>query len=49
MEVLSSMLVKEDLPAPMNIGSDVTGSTVPPFSDRLMLYHSTMLASSGTR
>ncbi len=47
MEILSSMLIKEDLPAPMNMVSDVTGSTVPPFSDRLMLYHSTMLQAAG--
>lgn len=47
MEVLCAMLVKDDLPAPMNIVSDVTGSTAPPFSDRLMLYHSAMLQTAG--
>lgn len=47
MEVLGAMLLKEDLPAPMNMVSDVTGSTAPPFSDRLMLYHTTMLQMAG--
>lgn len=47
MEVLSAMLIKEDLPAPMNTVSDVTGSTASPFSDRLMLYHSMMLQAAG--
>lgn len=47
MEVLGAMLVKEDLPAPMNSVSDVTGSTASPFSDRLLLYHSMMLQAAG--
>jgi hypothetical protein len=38
-EVFSGTLRKEDLPAPMTSDHDVMDSTVPPFSDKLMLFH----------
>jgi hypothetical protein len=38
-EVFSSTLRQEDLPAPMTSDHDVMDSTVPPFSDKLMLFH----------
>lgn len=47
MEVLSATLIKEDLPAPMSLDSYITASTTPAFSDKLMLYHSSMLQAAG--
>lgn len=38
-EVFYGLLEKEDLPAPMSWDQDVMGSTEPPFSDKLMLFH----------
>ncbi len=38
-EVFDSVLEKESLPAPMSWDHDVMNSTVPPFSDKLMLFH----------
>lgn len=46
-EVLSSTLINEDIPAPMSQDSYVTGSTVSPFSDKLMTYHTAMLQGAG--
>ncbi|CAM4326674.1 DUF3231 family protein [Paenibacillus tarimensis] len=42
-EVFSSYLRDEDLPAPMTWDSDVMASTEAPFSDKLMLFHITGL------
>ena len=41
--VFSEMLKMEDLPAPMSHDSDVLGSTEPPFSDSLIMFHFTGL------
>lgn len=46
-EVLSDMLIREDIPAPTSLDSYVTDSAIPPFSDRLMMYHAAMLATAG--
>ena len=46
-EVFSSMLRKEDLPAPMTWDHDVTDSRQSPFSDKLMLFHVTGLNALG--
>ncbi|HJV44208.1 MAG TPA: DUF3231 family protein [Bacillota bacterium] len=37
--IFSTRLTQESLPAPPSWDSDVTNSTTPPFSDRMMLYH----------
>ncbi|HWO77817.1 MAG TPA: DUF3231 family protein [Bacillus sp. (in: firmicutes)] len=37
-ELFSQILMKDDLPAPQSWDSDVTYSTTPPFSDKLMMY-----------
>ncbi|SEH98509.1 Protein of unknown function [Halobacillus karajensis] len=43
-----SVLREEDLhPGALNLASEVTSSTEPPFSDKLMMYHITALIGSG--
>ncbi|MEN6328205.1 MAG: DUF3231 family protein, partial [Syntrophomonas sp.] len=43
----SSALQKENIPVPMYSGELVTDSTIPPFSDRLMMEHVVILGSIG--
>ena len=45
-DVLTSLLRDNDLPAPMHWDSDITDSTTPPFSDSLMIFHVQMLCSA---
>ncbi|MBM7691470.1 hypothetical protein JOC77_000875 [Peribacillus deserti] len=45
-KILSSMLKEDNLHAPRTFETEVTDSTVPPFSDKLMLYHIVTLLSS---
>jgi Protein of unknown function (DUF3231) len=45
---LSELLTAEGIPIPSSSDSFVTDSTVAPFSDKLMLAHSALLASSAT-
>ena len=45
-ERLSLMLKEDNLHVPTTFESEVTDSTIPPFSDKLMLYHITTLLSS---
>ncbi|MDQ1912810.1 DUF3231 family protein [Paenibacillus sp. GD4] len=47
LEVFSSYLKDDDLPAPMTWDSDVLDSTEPPFSEKLMLFHITGLNAAG--
>ncbi|CAM3404006.1 DUF3231 family protein [Marinicrinis lubricantis] len=47
MEVFSSTLRIEDLPSPMSWDHDVTDSTEPPFSDKLMMFHISGINSLG--
>lgn len=47
-KVFSELLVNEDLPAPMTYDADVSDSTEAPFSDKLMLYHISLLVAAGT-
>lgn len=44
---LTSILTKENIPIPSSSDSYLTGSTVAPFSEKLMLNHTVVLASSG--
>ncbi|MBP1941040.1 DUF3231 family protein [Cytobacillus luteolus] len=44
-EVLGSILASEHLPEPGSLASEVTNSTTPPFSDKLMLFHVVSLIS----
>jgi spore coat protein CotF len=46
-DMLSATLSKEDLSSPASWVSEITDSTVPPFSDKLMLYHIVILVSAG--
>ncbi|MFE8702771.1 DUF3231 family protein [Cytobacillus sp. FJAT-54145] len=46
-EVFSSILRTQNIPAPGTWDSTVTDSTVPPFSDKLMLFHVNMLTAMG--
>jgi hypothetical protein len=39
MEIVASFLKNEDLPVPITLDSEVTKSTAPVFSDKLMLFH----------
>lgn len=45
-KVLSSMLTEDNLHVPQTFETEVTDSTTPPFSDKLMLFHVTALLSS---
>ncbi|KIL38981.1 hypothetical protein SD70_22825 [Gordoniibacillus kamchatkensis] len=46
-EIFSEMLTNEHLQAPMTWDSEVTDSTTPPFSDKLMMYHVSGLIAAG--
>jgi hypothetical protein len=45
--VLSALLKEEELPSPMSWAHEVLGSTTPPFSDKLMMFHVTTLIGYG--
>jgi hypothetical protein len=47
LEVFSTLLLDEHLPSTKNMSSEVTDSTISPFSDKLMLSHVTGLIASG--
>lgn len=43
-EIFGSLLMKDNLPSPITWDSEVTDSTVSPFSDKLMMYHTRVLS-----
>jgi hypothetical protein len=45
--IFSSALQKENIPVPMHAGELVLDSTIPPFSDKLMMQHVVVLAGVG--
>ncbi|WP_429310984.1 DUF3231 family protein [Paenibacillus mucilaginosus] len=45
----AKLLVQDDLPAPLPSQFHITKSTVPPFSDKLMLFHVSNLSSAKVR
>ncbi|WP_191274178.1 DUF3231 family protein [Neobacillus kokaensis] len=47
MKKFSSILINEDIPAPMSWDAHVTDSTVAPFSDKLMMFQTTYLNAAG--
>lgn len=47
MKKFSTLLEDSDLPAPMSWDSHVLDSTVTPFSDKLMMYHTTGMIATG--
>jgi hypothetical protein len=47
-EVFGSLLSEIDLPASMTWGTMPTESTIAPFSDKLMMFHTSVLAAAGT-
>ncbi|RAS80279.1 DUF3231 family protein [Priestia endophytica] len=46
-EVFNKMFQENDLSAPPTWDSEVTESTIPPFSDKLMVFHSRILSMAG--
>ena len=46
--LLSGLLTKDDIPTPMSWAEYVTKSTTPPFSDKLMMFHTTLLIAAST-
>jgi hypothetical protein len=46
-EVFGTSLKESGLPAPMSLDSDIMDSVIAPFSDKLMLYHITLLMGMG--
>ena len=46
-KLFTSLLMEDDLPAPMEWDLVVTDSTISPFSDKLMMFFSTALIASG--
>jgi hypothetical protein len=46
-EIFSSILTENDLPAPPTSDSEVLSSTTSPFSERLMMFHSKSLTQAG--
>lgn len=46
-QVFTTMLTNDDLPSPMPWDMEISDSTVAPFSDKLMMYHTTTLITSG--
>lgn len=47
MEVVDTFLKKDDLPTPVSLDSEITASTVPIFSDKLMMFHVVSLNGLG--
>lgn len=47
MEIFKSILAECDLSVPMSWGQHVMDSTIPPFSEKLMMFHTTSLSALG--
>ncbi|WP_172840525.1 DUF3231 family protein [Virgibacillus phasianinus] len=48
LDTLGSLLIEDDLsPGTINLTAEVTTSTTPPFSDKLMMFHATTFTASG--
>lgn len=47
-DLFAKLLQKDFLPAPMSSDANVTDSKIAPFSDKLMIFHTSLLAASGT-
>lgn len=48
MKIFSDILINEDIPSPMSWDTDVMDSTEAPFSDKLILFHISILVAAGT-
>lgn len=46
-DILSAILSMEDLSSPQSWVSEITDSTIPPYSDKLMLFHTVIMVSAG--
>ncbi|ENH97238.1 hypothetical protein J416_06622 [Gracilibacillus halophilus YIM-C55.5] len=44
---LGAFLMKENLPTPKLLDTHITDSTIPPYSDKLMLYHTSLASKIG--
>ncbi|TVY07057.1 DUF3231 family protein [Paenibacillus cremeus] len=47
-KIFSDTLISNDIPTPMTWDTDVMDSTEPPFSDKLILFHVSLLVVAGT-
>jgi hypothetical protein len=47
-DTMSAILFESNLPAPRKWESEVTNSTIPPFSDKLMLFHIVTLVATAS-
>lgn len=45
--IMSNLLLDSDIPAPVTWGGTITNSTIPPFSDKLMMYNTNLLSMFG--
>ncbi|MCQ6281978.1 DUF3231 family protein [Bacillus sp. EB600] len=45
--IMSNLLLESDIPAPVTWGGMITNSTIPPFSDKLMMYNTNLLSMFG--
>ncbi|MFE8064772.1 DUF3231 family protein [Priestia aryabhattai] len=45
--IMSNLLLESDIPAPVTWGGVINNSTIPPFSDKLMMYNTNLLAMFG--
>ncbi|MEW9674524.1 DUF3231 family protein, partial [Ammoniphilus sp. 3BR4] len=46
-EIFRSILTEDNIPSPTTWDSDITTSTIPPFSDKLMMFHINGIIASG--
>jgi hypothetical protein len=47
MKIFTLILTEEDIPVPRNWDDDVLASTKAPFSDKLMMFHTSLLSATG--
>lgn len=45
--IMSNLLLDSDIPAPVTWGGMITNSSIPPFSDKLMMYNTNLLSMFG--
>ncbi|WP_102275001.1 DUF3231 family protein [Cytobacillus massiliigabonensis] len=48
MKIFADALISNDIQAPVSADVSITDSTIPPFSDKLVMYHMALLSAAGT-
>ncbi|MFE8695910.1 DUF3231 family protein [Cytobacillus sp. FJAT-53684] len=48
MKIFADALTSNDVPAPVSADVSITDSTTPPFSDKLVMFHMSLLSAAGT-